>query len=172
MINGIGTGGDINNYNINRGEKNNNELANNVDISLKNRVENKNPSGEKAKKSEGIRECQTCKNRRYQDGSNDPGVSFKSPTKMSPSQAASAVAGHEREHVSRNNSKAAQEGREVIDSSVRIFTDVCPECGKTYVSGGETKTTTKKKETQAQFAKDFFEAKVGNSRPKVVDAGV
>ena len=27
-------------------------------------------------------ECQTCKERKYQDGSNDPGVSFKTPTKM------------------------------------------------------------------------------------------
>ena len=44
-------------------------------------------------------ECQTCKNRRYQDGSNDPSVSFKMPTKLSPERAAFAVRSHEMEHV-------------------------------------------------------------------------
>ena len=32
-------------------------------------------------------ECQTCKERKYQDGSDDPGVSFKTPTSVAPSQA-------------------------------------------------------------------------------------
>ena len=44
-------------------------------------------------------ECQTCKNRKYQDGSDDPGVSFKTATNVAPEQAASAVRGHEQEHV-------------------------------------------------------------------------
>ena len=39
-------------------------------------------------------ECQTCKNRKYQDGSNDPSVSFKTPTKLSPDKAAYAVRSH------------------------------------------------------------------------------
>lgn len=37
-------------------------------------------------------ECQTCKERKYQDGSNDPGVSFKTPASISPERAASARA--------------------------------------------------------------------------------
>lgn len=90
-------------------------------------------------------ECQTCKNRKYQDGSNDPGVSFKSATKISPEAAASAVRGHEMEHVYRNRAKAAREGREVVSQSVTIKTGICPECGKPFVAGGETKTVTRAK---------------------------
>lgn len=87
-------------------------------------------------------ECQTCKNRTYQDGSNDPGVSFKSPTKMSPEQAATAVLGHEMEHVTRNQAEAKSQGREVISQSVTLQTGICQECGRTYIAGGETRTVT------------------------------
>jgi hypothetical protein len=91
-------------------------------------------------------ECQTCANRKYQDGSDDGGVSFQNPTKLSPAQAASAVRSHEQEHVTRNAAKAEREGKEA-HSSVAIHTAVCPECGKTYVSGGTTTTTfTEKKD--------------------------
>ncbi len=88
-------------------------------------------------------ECQTCKDRKYQDGSDDPGVSFKTPTKMSPEQAASAVRGHEQEHVIRERAKAQEENRKVVSQSVTLHTAICPECGDVYVSGGTTRTTTK-----------------------------
>lgn len=91
-------------------------------------------------------ECETCKNRKYQDGSDDPGVSFKNATKISPEAAASAVRGHEMEHVYRNRAEAAREDREVVSQSVVIKTAICPECGKSYVSGGETKTVTRAKQ--------------------------
>ncbi len=87
-------------------------------------------------------ECQTCENRKYQDGSDDPGVSFKNPTGVSPEMASSAVRGHENEHVVRERAKAEREGRKVVSQSVTYKTAVCPECGKVYVSGGETRTTT------------------------------
>lgn len=87
-------------------------------------------------------ECQTCEQRRYQDGSDDMGVSFQTPTKISPEAAGAAVRGHEQEHVSREQAKAKREGKEVVSQSVVIHTSVCPECGKVYVSGGTTKTTT------------------------------
>lgn len=90
-------------------------------------------------------ECQTCKNRKYQDGSDDPGVSFKTASKIAPEAAASAVRGHEMEHVYRNRAKAAREGREVVSQSVRLKTGICPECGKPYIAGGETRTVTKAK---------------------------
>lgn len=90
-------------------------------------------------------ECQTCKNRKYQDGSDDPGVSFKSASKVGPEGAAAAVRGHEYEHVYRNQAKAAREGKEVVYQSVRIKTAICPECGDSYVAGGETTTVTKTK---------------------------
>lgn len=103
--------------------------------------------GTSAKLAAGkVEECQTCKNRKYQDGSNDPGVSFKSPTHVSPEQSASAVRAHENEHVNREQSKAQQEGREVVSQNVQIHTSVCPECGKTYTSGGTTTTTTREKQ--------------------------
>ena len=88
-------------------------------------------------------ECQTCKNRKYQDGSDDPGVSFKTATNIAPEQAASAVRGHEQEHVVREQAKARREDRKVVSQSVTIHTAICPECGDTYVSGGTTRTTTK-----------------------------
>lgn len=88
-------------------------------------------------------ECQTCKNRKYQDGSDDSGVSFQTPTRVDPKAAGAAVRGHEQEHVSRNRSKAEREGREIVSQSVTIHTNICPECGRVYVSGGTTKTTTK-----------------------------
>ncbi len=88
-------------------------------------------------------ECQTCKERKYQDGSDDPGVSFKTPTNVAPEQAASAVRGHENEHVVREQAKAQREDRKVVSQSVTYHTSICPECGKVYVSGGTTRTVTK-----------------------------
>lgn len=109
----------------------------------------KNASGEeKASGIEGAQEaleegkCETCEKRKYQDGSTDAGVSYKTPTKIAPEQAAAAVRGHEMEHVVREQAKAKREDRTVVSQSVTIHTDICPECGKVYVSGGTTKTTT------------------------------
>ena len=102
-------------------------------------------------------ECQTCKERKYQDGSDDPGVSFKTPTHVGPDQAASAVRGHENEHVVREQAKARQEDRKVVSQSVTYHTDICPECGKVYVSGGTTRTVTKAntdQQTQQQDQQD------------------
>ena len=96
-------------------------------------------------------ECQTCKERKYQDGSDDPGVSFKTPTNVDPDMAASAVRGHEMEHVYREQAKAQREDREVVSQSVTYHTAICPECGKAYVSGGTTRTVTAaKSEPQAE----------------------
>ncbi len=88
-------------------------------------------------------ECQTCKERKYQDASDDPGVSFKTPTNVAPNQAAAAVRGHENEHVIREQAKARRENRRVVSQYVTYHTGICPECGKAYVSGGTTRTVTK-----------------------------
>lgn len=100
-------------------------------------------------------ECQTCKNRKYQDGSDDPGVSFKTPTAISPETAASAVRGHEMEHVTREQDKARREGRQVVSQTVSLHTAICPECGESYVSGGETRTVTKAQREQDRLASLF-----------------
>ncbi|MCL2539202.1 MAG: hypothetical protein FWE66_02575 [Oscillospiraceae bacterium] len=95
-------------------------------------------------------ECQTCANRRYQDQSDDPGVSFQTPSKISPEAAPSAVMSHELEHVSREKASADREGKEVLSQTVTIKYAICPECGRTYVAGGETRTVTRDKpEAQA-----------------------
>lgn len=87
-------------------------------------------------------ECQTCKERKYQDGSNE-NVSFKSASHVSPNAAGAAVRAHEGEHVSNAYSKAAQNNGKVISASVSIHTAICPECGRSYVSGGTTNTMIK-----------------------------
>ncbi|MDE7245988.1 MAG: hypothetical protein K2O18_18710 [Oscillospiraceae bacterium] len=87
--------------------------------------------------------CETCEKRKYQDGSDDMSVSFQSPTNIKPEQVASAVRGHEMEHVVHEQAKARQEDRKVVSQNVTLHTDICPECGKVYISGGETTTVTK-----------------------------
>lgn len=87
-------------------------------------------------------ECQTCKNRKYQDGSDDPGVSFKMATGVDPKLAQAAVRGHENEHVVRERAKAIQEDRKVVSQSVSYRSAICPECGKVYIAGGTTRTVT------------------------------
>ncbi|MGN0599557.1 MAG: hypothetical protein ACI4JK_06640 [Oscillospiraceae bacterium] len=88
-------------------------------------------------------ECQTCKNRRYQDQSDDPGVSFRTASHIDPSAAYSAVRAHENEHVARNKTQAEQHGQKIAYQTVTIHRAICPECGRSYVSGGVTHTVTK-----------------------------
>lgn len=104
----------------------------------KTQKEEKEPQDGFRRKEPG-EECQTCKNRKYKDGS-DENVSFKAAAHISPEAAAGRVRAHEGEHVANAYSKAAQKGGEVMSVSVRIETAVCPECGKNYVSGGTTST--------------------------------
>lgn len=101
--------------------------------------------GEKRMKQMGFMECATCSSRRYVDGSDDPGVSFKTPANISPEASFSAVSSHEQEHVSNERASAQAENREVVSQNVKIFSDICPECGRTYASGGVTTTVTASK---------------------------
>ena len=96
--------------------------------------------GAQAAAEEG--KCQTCEERKYQDESDDMGVSFQTATNIAPEQVASAVRGHENEHVVREQAKAQREDRRVVSQSVTLHSDICPECGKVYISGGTTRTVT------------------------------
>ena len=87
--------------------------------------------------------CETCENRKYKDGSDEGDVSYKSATHISPGNAASAVRAHEQEHVSNAYEKAAKSDGKVMSASVKINTAICPECGRSYVSGGLTTTQIK-----------------------------
>ena len=107
-------------------------------------------------------ECQTCAERKYQDGSNDPGVSFKTAGHISPEASAATVRSHELEHVTRNQAKAEREGKEIVNQSVTLSTAICPECGTVYTSGGTTRTVyadAKEQETpQVKPAQGSFSA--------------
>ncbi len=93
----------------------------------------------RAAKRVGKAECQTCKSRKYKDGS-DEMVSFKSATHISPQSAGAAVMAHEQEHVSNAYKKAALNDGKVLQASVQLHMGVCPECGRSYVAGGTTST--------------------------------
>jgi uncharacterized DUF497 family protein len=71
------------------------------------------------------------------------GISFKSAAHIDPSAAATKVMAHEQEHVSNANRKAASKDGEVLNATVTLKTAVCPECGRSYVSGGVTNTAIK-----------------------------
>ncbi len=94
--------------------------------------------------SVGPGQCRACAERKYQDVSNDPTVSFQTPTSIAPGQAAAAVAAHEQEHVAHNAARAEREGM-TARSTVTLHTDVCPECGRVFVAGGTTRTMYTKK---------------------------
>lgn len=88
-------------------------------------------------------QCEKCRKRRYQDGSNDSRVSFQMPTVMDPVKAKTKVMAHEMEHVRAEQHKAKQEGKVVVSQTVRIMNDRCEECGTSYVKGGFTRTVTR-----------------------------
>lgn len=106
---------------------------------------------EERKKSDGFVgdcpacQCEKCRARRYQDGSNDSRVSFQMPTVMDPVRAKTKVMSHEMEHVRSEQHKAKRENKVVVSQSVRIMTDRCEECGTSYVKGGFTRTITRPK---------------------------
>lgn len=99
-------------------------------------------------------ECQTCKNRKYKDGS-DEMVSYKSPTHISPGSAAAAVRSHEQEHVTNAYSKAAANNGKVLSATVQIHMGICPECGRSYVEGGTTSTQIKYYNEDNPYQKDL-----------------
>ena len=96
-------------------------------------------SEKKAGRRSAPEECETCKNRKYQDGFKR-NVFFKAAAHVAPEAAGAAVRAHEGEHVSNAYTKAAKNNGKVINASVSIHTSVCPECGRSYVSGGTTNT--------------------------------
>ena len=106
-------------------------------------------------------ECQTCEERKYQDGSDDPGVSFKTPGHIDADVAGSVVRGHEMEHVNREQTKAKVENREVLRQSVTLHNAICPECGKVYISGGTTRTVTAQMQKPQSIDKDAIYRRLG-----------
>lgn len=98
-------------------------------------------------------ECQTCKNRKYVDGSNESDVSFKTPAHINPNNAAAVVMGHEREHMANAVAEGNEANKELLSASISLKTSVCPECGRVYVSGGVTRTTMRTGKPQNPYEK-------------------
>ena len=94
-------------------------------------------------KAESKGECQTCKERKYIDGSNEGNVSFKAPGHIAPEASAGVVMSHEKEHVANAKREGNKPGNELISATVSLKTAICPECGRSYVAGGTTRTLIK-----------------------------
>lgn len=101
----------------------------------------------------GSQECSTCKNRTYTDGSSDATVSLQSPTRVSPEEAYATVRNHEQQHVVHEQVRARESGLRVVSQNVAIHSAICPECGRSYVSGGVTTTVTKPEGGSAGYAR-------------------
>ena len=129
------------------------------------RVIIRNP-GESTEKQPGKKsspaECETCKNRKYQDGSDEGDVSFKAPAHIDPNAAASRVRSHEQEHVNNAYQDASQNNGKVVSCNVSIHTSICPECGRTYVSGGTTSTQIKYFNEDNPYQKDMKASDAAN----------
>lgn len=102
-------------------------------------------------------ECQTCKNRKYQDGS-DEMVSFKAAAHMSPTEASTRVRAHEQEHVTNAYDEAFKEGGKVLSASVSLKTAICPECGRSYIAGGLTTTKIRYSNEENPYQKNLKSA--------------
>jgi len=131
----------------------------------------KNPN-ESTVKSAGRKsspaECETCASRKYQDGSNE-NVSFKTAQHISPESSASRVRAHEQEHVSNAYTKAAKNNGKVISANVALRTSVCPECGRSYVSGGTTTTQIKYYNEENPYQKNLKAIDSAKYKGRMID---
>ena len=120
------------------------------------------PTELKALKHAGIIECTTCAGRKYQDGSDEENVSFKTPGHVDPSQSVAAVTAHEHQHVQNAMAKTAGNDATLLRASVTIHYATCPECGRRYASGGVTNTAIRynknQQEAKEQATQDAIKA--------------
>ena len=131
----------------------------------------KNPNASKVKaagRESSPAECETCATRKYQDGS-DENVSFKTAQHISPQAAASRVRAHEQEHVNNAYTKAAKNNGKVISANVAIKTAICPECGRSYVSGGTTTTQIKYYNEENPYQKNLKATDSAKYRGRMID---
>ena len=113
-------------------------------------------------------ECKTCSSRRYQDGS-DENVSFKTAQHIAPESAGTLVRSHEQEHVGNAYKKAAQNNGKVVSASVSLHTSICPECGRSYVSGGTTRTQIKYYNEENPYQKELKQTDAAKYKGRMID---
>lgn len=131
----------------------------------------KNPTESKVKnagRKSSPAECETCSNRKYQDGS-DENVSFKTAQHISPESAAARVRAHEQEHVNNAYTKAAKNNGKVLSANVAIHTAICPECGRSYVSGGTTTTQIKYYNEENPYQKQLKQMDAAKYKGRKID---
>ena len=130
-----------------------------------------NPSGSRVKspgRKSSPAECETCSNRKYKDGS-DENVSFKAAAHISPEASAAVVRSHEQEHVSNAYSKAATNNGRVISATVSLESAICPECGRSYVSGGTTNTQIKYYNEENPYQKNLKATDSAKYKGRMID---
>ena len=132
-------------------------------------IKNPNESNVKsAGRKSSPAECETCASRKYQDGS-DENVSFKTAQHISPESAASRVRAHEQEHVNNAYTKAAKNNGKVLSANVAIHTAICPECGRSYVSGGTTTTQIKYYNEENPYQKNLKAIDSAKYKGRMID---
>ena len=132
-------------------------------------IKNPNESNVKsAGRKSSPAECETCSSRKYKDGS-DENVSFKTAQHISPESAASRVRAHEQEHVSNAYTKAAKNNGRVLSANVAIHTAICPECGRSYVSGGTTSTQIKYYNEENPYQKNLKATDSAKYKGRMID---
>ena len=96
--------------------------------------------GTKETKETQKAECQTCKERKYMDQSIVSDVSFPPPHLSAPGLAAQMFWTPAGVHVQTGCAHGKKQKTRLVSVSVSLKTGVCPECGKTYIAGGTTRT--------------------------------
>ena len=134
-----------------------------------NSVQNADPDkNKKPGRRSSPEDCETCKKRKYQGGSDESNVSFKSAAHISPQSAGAAVRAHENEHVTNAYNKAAKNNGKVLSATVSIHAAICPECGRSYVSGGTTNTMIKYTNEDNPYQKELK----ASDTPRLLGANV
>jgi hypothetical protein len=78
--------------------------------------------------------CPLCRRRYYicSDGATSDGLLFHAE----PDEAYSRIIKHEREHIRIAREQARREGKEVVDSKIKVEFGRCRACGRLYPAGG------------------------------------
>lgn len=160
--------------NVNYNSKNIDNVSNSTfNTSNNTQIDEPNRIDERYLKRTGQVECSTCKSRKYVDGSDDSGVSYQTPTNISPLQSASKVTSHEREHFTREQADADRNDATVLSNTITVSHAVCSECGTPYVSGGKTTTVKRysieKENDKKYFNQQYFENSIGKHLAKDID---